>query len=424
MLKMKKPAINILSVLLFQLLLQLPGTSFAVNAPVTTAPHVTGNSGQQITIPITVEDFNNIGAVSLLMNYDPTVLSFISATNNSAFPGLIIFNPVPGSIVVSGYLTNPNGFSLSDGAIFYSLKFTYLGGLSALMWYDDGSSCEYTGPSPQYLPLNDIPTSSYYINGSVSALYQSLSGVVTYYTFPGPGTPMPGMTVNLKNNQHLTLATAVTNAAGQYNFEDIPAGASRLEVISPYLWGGVNATDALAIQKRTVGLPVAFWLPEAFLDKVADVNISGSINSTDALFVMQRSVQLITSFAAGDWAFYAQETNFTNTAANAAWMDYNGFYQIDIKVLCYGDVNGSYSPVQPGALFNLLPGTQEGKAYPNIERSFPDSGYSSGGNNGIGCLPSIQENDEINYKAINRGMNTCWEHPQNNANEPLLFIRK
>ncbi len=414
---MKIPAFNILSLLLFQLLLQLPDTTFAVNAPVTKASHVTANAGQQVTIPITVKDFDNIGAVSLLLNYDPTVLSYVSATNNSAFPGLIIFNPIPGSIVVSGYLTNPNGFSLSDGAIFYSLKFTYLGGNSALMWNDDGSSCEYTGPSPQYLPLNDIPASSYYVNGSVSTLYQSLNGVVTYYTYPGPGTPMPGMTINLKNNQHVTLATAVTNASGQYNFEEIPAGAARLEVISPYLWDGVNATDALAIQKRTVSLPVAFWLPEAFLDKVADVNLSGSINSNDALFVMQRSAQLITSFAAGDWAFYAQETNFTNTAANAAWMDYNGFYQIDIKVLCYGDVNGSYSPAQSGASFNVLPGTQDDETLPIMGSNFPAFRYGSGGKNGVVCFfPFTEEFGDTTKGTSNEGLNTFWKLPDKNAN--------
>lgn len=373
---MKISIINILSVLLFQLMLQLSGISLAGNAPVTTAPNVTGNPGEQVTIPITVKNFNNIGAVSLLMNYDPAVLSYISATNNSAFPGLIIFNPIPGSIVVSGYLTNPNGFSLSDGAIFYSLKFTYHGGNSVLMWNDDGSSCEYAGPSPQYIPLIDIPTSTYYINGSVSALYQSLSGVVNYHTYPGPGTPMSGMTINLKNNQHVTLATAITNAAGQYNFEEIPAGASRLEVISPYSWGGVNATDALAIQARTVGTTIDFWYPEDFIDHVADVNLSGNVNATDALGVMQRSIDLISSFAAGDWAFYAQEINFTNTSANAAWMNYNGSYMINILARCYGDVNGSYLPNLPKTTFLDIKDDMQGEVIPGIMRRTMNDFYS------------------------------------------------
>ena len=50
-------------------------------SPVTTAPFLTAEESEDIDVPVTVTDFNNIGAVSLRLEYDPAVLSYNSADN-------------------------------------------------------------------------------------------------------------------------------------------------------------------------------------------------------------------------------------------------------------------------------------------------------------------------------------------------------
>ena len=156
--------IILLSGLLFYLVLpQLK----AQNAPHTTAPEITCDPGTTVDIPITVTDFNNIGAVSLTLLFDESVLTYQSSTNNSGFPGLVIFGAIAGKIGIGGYIQEGNpGITLADNSVLFTLTFYCTGGYTGLQWFDDGGSCEYT--DDQFNPLNDSPTCLYYINGSVN----------------------------------------------------------------------------------------------------------------------------------------------------------------------------------------------------------------------------------------------------------------
>jgi hypothetical protein len=138
------------------------------DSPVTTAPGLTADENEDIDVPVTVTNFNNIGAVSLRLEYDPAVLSYNSADNTGGFPGLIIYNPVPGTITVSGTSSHPDGYTLADGSAFFTLNFKYSGGTSNLNWFDDGASCEYAGPLSVYV-LPDTPQESYYVDGFVGS---------------------------------------------------------------------------------------------------------------------------------------------------------------------------------------------------------------------------------------------------------------
>ena len=136
------------------------------NAPVTKAPEITCDPGTIIDVPITVADFNNIGAFSLTMHYEDSVLIYQSFTNNSGFSNLIINGAVAGEITASGLNFGNPGITLPDNSILFTLTFLCLEGSTELMWYDDGGSCEYT--DDQFNPLNDMPTYLFYINGSVN----------------------------------------------------------------------------------------------------------------------------------------------------------------------------------------------------------------------------------------------------------------
>ncbi len=138
------------------------------NAPVTITPDIVAVPNTLISVPVTVSGFNNIGALSLAMNYNSSVLAFQSYTNNSGLPGLTVNGATPGTITVTGLIApGGSGFTLSDNSTLVTLQFNYLGGSTGLIWFDNESSCEYKN-YPTYTILNDSPYGDYYINGSVS----------------------------------------------------------------------------------------------------------------------------------------------------------------------------------------------------------------------------------------------------------------
>jgi parallel beta-helix repeat protein len=171
-----------------------------------------------------------------------------------------------------------------------------------------------------------------------------LQGVITYNN--NSNTPMNNVTVRLTDGGTYD-ETTTTDINGRYSFDDlVDATAYTLEVETPKAWGGGNSTDALAIQRTALFYVFPWWNPANFLNNVADVNNSGTILTSDALLVKKRTVYLINSFDAGDWAFWIDDVNFTNTADNIANVSYthNGTAALNIEAMCYGDVNGSYLP--------------------------------------------------------------------------------
>lgn len=163
----------------FNYLYDIPTSSYYINgslnfqldiAPHTLAPNITACSDSIVDIPVRVTSFSNIGAVSLTLHYDEWALSYQSYTNNSGFPGLIVNESNPGIITAAGFTASPDGFSLSDSSIFFTIHCINLGNSTQLNWYDDGESCEYAGSAPSYTVLEDTPQGLFYFDGSFTQL--------------------------------------------------------------------------------------------------------------------------------------------------------------------------------------------------------------------------------------------------------------
>jgi len=127
----------------------------------------------------------------------------------------------------------------------------------------------------------------------------------------------------------IIVQSTVTDALGYFEFGPQENGFYLLSSSTAKPWGGVNSTDALIIMEHFVG---SISLSGIRLI-AADVNASGFVNAGDALFAAQRFAYVINSFPAGDWAFENQTLTL-----NEADM------HIDELALCFGDVNGSYTP--------------------------------------------------------------------------------
>ncbi len=142
---------------------------FSQNAPVTILSDLYDPpAGATVVVPVTVSGFEDISGISLILEYDPAVLTFQSALPNAAFSAFELNGTnTPGRIVISWYASY--GITLANGAHLVDITFVNNGGTTALSWYSaDESSCEYARyNNGAYTVLNDSPFADYYINGSV-----------------------------------------------------------------------------------------------------------------------------------------------------------------------------------------------------------------------------------------------------------------
>ncbi|MEI6899004.1 MAG: cohesin domain-containing protein [Bacteroidota bacterium] len=139
----------------------------AVNAPITTAGKVTNASAGLISVPITVNNFLNVGGISLTFTYDQAVMTYSSATTNGALTDMTVNGATAGTITISWLPLTPGEVNLPDDAHLVDLTFTYISGMTALVWdVTTPGACEYTDGGGLN-PLNDTPKSTYYIDGLV-----------------------------------------------------------------------------------------------------------------------------------------------------------------------------------------------------------------------------------------------------------------
>ncbi len=269
-------------------------------------------------------------------------LTFVWSTNPPQTTASITVNP---TTQTTYYVTVANNLCLGvDSVIIFIASEVYLGADTTL---NPGSSVILdAGPnflnylwsdasSGQYLVVNTAGT--YWVQvtspgGCVStdtiivSIGYGLEGNVTYKNAANTAI----------NNTKLFLTDAggtidslITDASGYYQFTNITNGNYYTVPHCTKAWGGVNSTDALAVMKHFVGLIYLFGLNA----DAADVNNTGYSNAADALMIQQRYLGMISSFTAGDWIF---ENSLIPLYGASIVNDFHG--------LCYGDVNGSYTP--------------------------------------------------------------------------------
>ncbi len=157
----------------------------------------------------------------------------------------------------------------------------------------------------------------------------TITGTITYKN--NANTPITNSIIELKQNG-ITVAQATTDASGHYTFSNLSNGTYLINCNISKTWGGVNSVDALMILKKFVGLITLTGLNL----KAADVDGSQFINSIDPLIVSRRFVSIISSFSVGDW----------QTESNLEVINAPSINIVNLKVLCTGDVDGSFIPAQ------------------------------------------------------------------------------
>ena len=107
------------------------GDAVAQETTTVSLPNVSAEEGETVQVPVSVDNFTDVGAVTLVINYDPDVVSFteISDPVRSGFESSV---PSPGELRISYFdASASNPINVGTGTLL-NLGFTYSGGATAL----------------------------------------------------------------------------------------------------------------------------------------------------------------------------------------------------------------------------------------------------------------------------------------------------
>jgi hypothetical protein len=158
----------------------------------------------------------------------------------------------------------------------------------------------------------------------------SISGKITYDNIAK--SSVTNTVVYSEESQSHKLDSATTDNTGTYKFFGVPNGTYNLVGGKTAMkWGGCNPVDALTVNKYYVGIIKAFGRDNVLRKSAANVNKDAYINPLDALMINRRFLNFIKHFDIPDWVYESQTVTVTDISVLQ-----------DIKVICAGDVNGSY----------------------------------------------------------------------------------
>ncbi len=160
--------------------LMISHLAFSNGGPLTTAGSVTVCNGNSISVPVSVAAFNNVGGISLTLNYNPAMLQYQSVVLNPAITGSLTNGTIPGEFLLS-YTCDP-GINLPDNATLFTLYFGYVGppagGSSLLTWLETPVwANEYSDAAG--IAYNKEPFLSHFVNGSVTVITAECGPVTT-----------------------------------------------------------------------------------------------------------------------------------------------------------------------------------------------------------------------------------------------------
>jgi parallel beta-helix repeat protein len=201
---------------------------------ITYAPMINTPQGS-VVVPVTVDNFTDVGGISLKIVYDPTVLTYNGftqpiLTDLSVNNFLNISPSIPGILVI-GRLGGSAAPTIPNGGVLVNLNFTKItDGTSLLTFLDDsqGSGCEYQKFSTG-LKYTDTPFEDYYKNGWVTSLTLNLAKSDPYCSSTGT---IPG-----------SITSTVTKGNSPYT----------------YLWTGPGITPANETDPSPTGLSVGTY---------------------------------------------------------------------------------------------------------------------------------------------------------------------
>ncbi|MDO9099074.1 MAG: cohesin domain-containing protein, partial [Candidatus Methanoperedens sp.] len=305
-----------------------------LNAAALTIGNSSGSAGSSISIPVSATKFVDVVGFQFTIVYDKTKLDYVNCSNWSG--GTNVSDVLVTSLANDGKITfiyNGAAINIADGK-FFDLNFTIKSsatGSAALSWSDNPTTREISNSQSQEIPCT-------YNNGTLSIVIGfNLTGKLIYENTAQ--TPLSNISISLLNTNSQSVGSSITDATGSFSFPGLSNGNYSLKPDVKIPWGGASAMDITSYKKHIGNLsqlsPVQV--------KSGDVNGSNSLSSIDLTIIKQRIGAQISSFTTGDWVYdpVTANINGTNLVQN-------------IKALCYGDANGSYTSSSLKSVSNIF----------------------------------------------------------------------
>jgi hypothetical protein len=212
---------------LLPLLFAIVGTGALKSQPIaTTAGAVTSCPGE-IAVPVNVTNCNGIGAISLILNFDNTKLTYLGYQNlNSALStGLLIINSTGSKVVISWANTTAANLGAST---MVQLRFNAISGTSNLTWDNQTTgNCEYSD-----------------INGNILAATFT-DGTATINQPPGINIQPADMTSLVGQNTSFSLSATGTDIVYAWQLST-NGGSTWADLVNNVTYSGVT-TSTLGI---------------------------------------------------------------------------------------------------------------------------------------------------------------------------------
>ncbi|HRY31901.1 MAG TPA: GEVED domain-containing protein [Bacteroidales bacterium] len=304
------------------------------NPAVTIAGSLSDSCAGVKTVPVMVQDLQNVNHMNLLLNCG-SGLTYQSYHSLHPSLGSGSFSLSQNGNQLQMIWFSTTAVTLNNDTLL-KLVFQAEPGSHPLSWEQGPGGCSYLS-----LVQGNLP--AIWTDGNISA--GSCSTLKGYVKYKNPQNSMftANVTVKLFSGGLLYASTVLDPADHTYTFSNLPAGVYTVTAETNTAWGGVGSNDALSILRHFTGFDM---ITDDLKLRAADPNGSAYINATDALACIQRFTGMIPDFGPGstppggpDWIFEAHDILIDGSS--------NPFSTI--RCLCAGDVAPSFY-IPPGSI--------------------------------------------------------------------------
>ncbi|MGK7393484.1 MAG: FG-GAP-like repeat-containing protein [Candidatus Cyclobacteriaceae bacterium M3_2C_046] len=304
-------------------------------------PELNGSPGSEVVVPVYVENFSNILAIQLTLEWDASVLTLL----NTELYGIASITDTHFNTNNPDYLTlswddqTLAGESLNDGDILFALRFQIQGlegSFSPVFINAAGATgLEIADTNFQSLPVEVSP-------GQVNSLSMvQLSGVIRNVA----GNPLSGVQVNLSGDESNARTTATD---GAFAFDVLPGSNVTINPDKPTdnkANNGVTTLDIALIRRHILFSEIEL---NDFAQLAADVENSGSVSTLDIALIRRLILGKSSDFDGKLWKFvpntntYADPDNIFTYYENIALTANSSDNTLDFTGIRLGDVNNSW----------------------------------------------------------------------------------
>ena len=393
---------NVSIFLLSTILLFSAYHTFSQNAPITTAGSVQACPDSLTSIPIIVDDFTSISALTLRLDYDPSLLTYANVTHINPIlniTGVFFYQTIvsPNVHMIKIAWTDLTARTLPNGSKLFDIQLYYISGSPTVSFNNTsnaGGDCEYAGGDGY--ALNDMPTATYYIDAQItgspqvgpagtiagtSTVCQGQAGVI--YTVPAiPNAqwytltiPSGGTIVSGSSSNSITVDFSTSASSGNISVfgsnlcgggtpsPDFPLTVDPLPDPAGTITGTATVSQGQTGVVYTVPpIPNAQWY--TWTVPAGATIVSGSLsNSISVDFSATASSGIITVYGSNACGDGALSPPFPVTVGMATQIELTNIIIPNGTTICYDATqtiilagNGTYFTVENGGSVTLIAG--------------------------------------------------------------------